>query len=84
MGNELWNDNTGALWAPLAIRVLVAEKLVSITCEGETILITLPVDHRIGTDIQAGMLAVTILGACVRIIIISLISSLIIFRPHHY
>jgi heme/copper-type cytochrome/quinol oxidase subunit 4 len=53
----------GALWNPSWLRTIVLERLQAVTCEGETILVTLPVDHRIGSDLQAATLGVTILGA---------------------
>jgi heme/copper-type cytochrome/quinol oxidase subunit 4 len=60
----------GAAWSPPYIRDIVYTKLNFITCDGETILITLPIDHRIGTDVEAGTLGVTILGACAIFLIL--------------
>jgi heme/copper-type cytochrome/quinol oxidase subunit 4 len=63
-------ERLGVLWAPPSIRALVQEALNTVTCEGETILVTLPVDHRIGTDIESGMLGITVLGSALIVLIL--------------
>jgi hypothetical protein len=57
-------EQLGALWSPPAIRSLIQAKLKTVTCEGETILVTLPIDHRIGIPLESALLGITILGIC--------------------
>jgi hypothetical protein len=56
-------EGLGVLWQPPAVRAMVQRKLRSITCDGETILITLPVDYRISTGVESAALGITILGS---------------------
>jgi hypothetical protein len=58
-------ENLGALWAPPGIRALVQARLNQVTCDGETILITLPVDHRLGTAAESSAL-----GRCIIFVVI--------------
>lgn len=63
-------EGLGVLWFPPYIRARVQRRLQAITCEGETILVTLPVDHRVSQPIESAALAMTILGACVVALIL--------------
>jgi heme/copper-type cytochrome/quinol oxidase subunit 4 len=58
-------EEMGVMWFPPDVRTLVHKKLQTVTCDGETILVTLPVDHRVSDEVQNAALAITILGACV-------------------
>jgi heme/copper-type cytochrome/quinol oxidase subunit 4 len=55
-------DQIGLQWMPPNIRGIVQKTLQTITCEGETILVTLPVPHRLSDDIEATGLAISIVG----------------------
>jgi heme/copper-type cytochrome/quinol oxidase subunit 4 len=63
-------EGLGVLWMPPAIRAAAQRRLQAVTCEDETILVTLPVDHRITQPIESAALAITILGACVVALIL--------------
>jgi heme/copper-type cytochrome/quinol oxidase subunit 4 len=66
-------EQMGALWATPGVRALVQAKLKLVTCDGETILITLPVDHKISTEIQSGTMGISILGVCLIALILCFI-----------
>jgi hypothetical protein len=63
-------EQLGALWAPPSIRALVQARLNSITCEGETILVTLPVDHRLGVPLESALLGISVIGICIIALIL--------------
>jgi uncharacterized membrane protein len=63
-------ENLGALWAPPSKRALAQAKLNEVTCDGETILITLPVDHKIASEVQSAMLGVSALGCALVALIL--------------
>jgi ABC-type phosphate transport system substrate-binding protein len=60
----------GALWQPPDVRAIMQARLQSVTCDGETILVTLPIDHRIGLEVQNGALGVSVIGACLIVLIL--------------
>jgi hypothetical protein len=66
-------EQLGALWALPYQRALVQARLNSVTCNGETILVTLPIDHRISTEVESTMLGISILGVCIIILILCFI-----------
>jgi hypothetical protein len=55
-------DQNGLQWMPPQIRALVQVRLQTVTCEGETLLVTLPVPHRLGYDVESSALAISIIG----------------------
>jgi hypothetical protein len=55
----------GVLWFPPQYRSINQRKLNAVSCGGEVILVTLPVDHRIGSAVEASTLAITIIGCCI-------------------
>jgi hypothetical protein len=59
--SSLIAEGLGVLWSPPAIRAIVQARLKQVTCDGETILVTLPIDHRIGTTAES-----LALGICSR------------------
>jgi heme/copper-type cytochrome/quinol oxidase subunit 4 len=63
-------EQLGALWAPPYVRAIIQAKLKTVTCEGETILVTLPIDHRIGITVQSAMIGISVLGICLIALIL--------------
>jgi heme/copper-type cytochrome/quinol oxidase subunit 4 len=63
-------ESMGIMWYPPEVRALAQRRLQAVTCDGETILVTLPVDHRISANIESAALAITILGAFIVCLIL--------------